>query len=185
MGKIIGSAYISLDGFFLSGQLDWLPPDAEMNKDALALLDGVDVVLLDTQAYQEMSYYWPTVNNQSSPDEQAFAKKINKVQKLVITETPLETTWKNTTVLNAASDYAEKLIKLAQENENNIVIYGGPGLLQKSIRLGVVNQYHFLVCPIMTGNGMPITGKLDSATILKLGRTKQYDNGVTLLEYST
>jgi dihydrofolate reductase len=62
-----------------------------------------DAVLLGRRTYDEWAGFWPT------SDIEPFASFINGVQKLVMTSTPLDRTWPESTVVEGGPEFLKEL----------------------------------------------------------------------------
>jgi dihydrofolate reductase len=65
----------------------------------------------------------------------------------------------------------------------NIVIWGSVSLVQLLMRHHMVDEYHLLVCPIITGGGKTLFANAGSSTTLTLVESKRLEAGVVLLHY--
>jgi dihydrofolate reductase len=70
-------------------------------------------------------------------------------------------------------------------SDRNIIIFGSPNLATQLIRLGLVDEYYFVVQPIIFGNGGRLfkDGGLDKRQDLKLKDVKSYRSGAVSLHY--
>jgi dihydrofolate reductase len=63
------------------------------------------------------------------------------------------------------------------------VIFGGAGMAQTFMQLGLIDEYHLLVHPIVLGRGKLLFKDLHDQLNLKLLKTKVFGSGVVLLDY--
>jgi dihydrofolate reductase len=63
------------------------------------------------------------------------------------------------------------------------VIFGGAGIAQTFTQLGLIDENHLLVHPIVLGRGKPLFKDLHDQLNLKLLKTKVFGSGVVLLDY--
>src|SRR5437764_1556156 len=104
MRKVVLYTLMSLDGdvddpsqYFTPHQRPGPPEfDAEMDDYEARITSTQDAVLLGRGMYDEWVGYWPTVS------DQPFADFINRVQKYVVTSTPLARQWHNAEVVDGS-----------------------------------------------------------------------------------
>jgi len=78
---------------------------------------------------------------------------------------------------------AEEIAELKQLPGKNMVIYGSANLVQSFSRLGLIDEYHLLVHPLVMGGGKRLFADMAQPLNLKLLRTEAYKNGVVVLYY--
>jgi len=88
----------------------------------------------------------------------------------------------NTTVLNELKE--TELLKLKQEPGKDILV-GSPGITDQLTKLGLIDEYYFLMQPMIAGNGKRFfeTIKLDNPIHLCLKETKSFKSGAVALCY--
>jgi dihydrofolate reductase len=79
-----------------------------------------------------------------------------------------------------------ELLKLKEEPGEDIFV-GGPGIVDQLTQLGLIDDYYFLVQPIISGNGKRFfdTIKLNRPVNLNLHETKLLKSGVVALCYQS
>src|SRR5271163_1977029 len=93
MRKIVLYELLSLDGCAEEPNEFITDFDDVMRENLGAVIAEQDAVLLGRQTYDDWAGYWP------SSDTQPFADFINDVAKFVVTSSPVDQTWTNTTVV--------------------------------------------------------------------------------------
>jgi dihydrofolate reductase len=63
------------------------------------------------------------------------------------------------------------------------ILFGGAGLLSTFARLGLVDEYHFRVNPLILGKGRLLFGDIKERLNLKLIKTETFGSGVVMLFY--
>jgi dihydrofolate reductase len=95
MRKIILYLHISLDGV-VSDSDKWMSFSDDILTDAIEYYETLDAVIFGSNTYPFLSDYWQTAEQSSnSPLEKEFAKRINDINKIVISRSPIQLTWKN------------------------------------------------------------------------------------------
>ena len=176
MRKVVFQINVSLDGFITgpNSAMDWFVWDDELSKRATEILDSGDVILLGRALADEFLRYWPN-------DTSEFAGKINSLPKIVFSTTLDKVEYPNVTVVK--ENVAEEVMKLKQQPGKNIVLYGGARLAQTFMRLGLIDEYHLFVNPVILGHGLHLYLGLGQKLDLKLLHSKTTPSGVTILCY--
>lgn len=158
--------------------------DDELHEFYNDLLKNADTELLGRKTFQLMEAYWPHVaeNNTGSEAEIEFAKIFNEIHKIVFSKAGISTGWKNTTVLNEIN--AEEILKLKQKPGKDIHV-GSPSIISQLAGLGLIDEYFFVVHPIIAGDGKRFfeTNNLSGQVNLSLSDTKVFKSGVIALHY--
>jgi dihydrofolate reductase len=183
----------SLDGFAAgpNDEMDWLPPfsDESLWKDAHEemwnQLNAVDTIVLGRVTYQIWEKYWPDAgkNPASSESDRLFSRFADSTQKVVLSNTLTDVSWKNSRLIR--SNPKEELQKLKEQRGKNIAIAGGAGLARSVIGMGLVDEYLITVHPVILGKGKPLFGSLDTPIKLNLVRIRNLASGAVLLQYRT
>jgi dihydrofolate reductase len=89
---------------------------------------------------------------------------------------------KNTRIVR--TDLHDEILKLKQEQGGNILV-GGVSVPSQLIKLGLVDEYRFVVGPVIAGEGRRL---MDGASLpeklrLKLVETKTFKSGGVALRY--
>ena len=89
--------------------------------------------------------------------------------------------WQNAYLLKGP--VSEEVPKLTAEGKN-LLVNGGPGLGSTLAQLGLVDEYHFLIQPIVAGRGPQLLGGVRNRLNLKLTGTESFGSGVVLHRYA-
>jgi dihydrofolate reductase len=165
MRKIIAITQVTLDGVMQSpgGPEEdpsngfthggWAMPFVD---DALGqaidetIADKFDM-LLGRRTYDIFAAYWPN----APEEEQVVAKPLNEKPKYVASTTLTEPLpWQNSTLLQG--DLADSVAALKQENGGDLHIIGSTDLVQALIPSGLVDEFRFMIDPIVLGGGKRI-----------------------------
>ena len=158
--------------------------DDELHKFYSDLLRNADTMLFGRKTFQLLEPYWPLVakNRSGTKDEIEFAQLLDEVHKIVFSKVGINTDWKNTTVLNDLN--STELLKLKEKSGKDILV-GSPSIVDQLAQLGLIDDYYFLVQPIISGNGKRFfeTTKLNHQINLSLRDTKFLKSDVVALCY--
>ena len=180
MKKLKLQVQISVDGFVgrTNGALDWMnwEHDDKLSAHINALTDSVGSILLGRGMADGFMSYWSAVK----PDhpEYAFAQKMLEKKKYIFSKTITSTSWDNTTVING--DLREEVMKLKQESDKDLIVYGGAGFNRSLIANDLIDEFHLFVNPTALHEGLTIFSK---EVKLKLKQCVPFDCGEVLLHY--
>ncbi len=175
---------VSVDGFIEGpeAQLDWfVDGDPQFQKYCHEMVDSVGVALYGRKAYELMLSYWPDAEkNAPTPDEADFARKMNSLPKVVLSNTLERAAWNNTTIFR--DDVRERLLALKRQPGKPIVAWAGAGLVRTLAEFDLVDEYRLLVQPVLLGRGRRLFDDLGLRP-LRLVRTTQLGPSIAVLCY--
>lgn len=184
MKKIVMFNFVTADGYFAGsdGNIDWHPVDKEFNSFAVEFIQQCDTVLFGRTTYDLFASFWPTAVNDSKLDEEdrIIAKALNDKEKIVVAHNEIKPNWVNTIVWGEL--HAESIRSLKQTNGKNIVIYGSGTIVQQLTDLGLIDEYHLIVAPVILGSGKSLFEGNARARLTLLG-SKVFESGNVLLKY--
>src|SRR4051812_10194495 len=149
MRKLIYSMGVSLDGFIVGpdGKFDWSAPDEEQHRFHNQQARELGAHLLGRRLYEVMSY-WETADDHLSDDYLLdFARIWQALPKVVFSKT-LEKVEGNARLLR--DGVAEEVAKLKEQPGKDLAV-GGAGLASTCAELGLIDEYHLFVNPVVVG----------------------------------
>ncbi|MDA2188463.1 dihydrofolate reductase family protein [Bacillus cereus] len=175
MGQIIVSMYLSLDG--VMEEPAWTAPyfNEEVAKFQSDLLFESEALLLGRVTYQGFAAAWPSMT-----DEEGFADKMNSMPKFVASTTLEETEW-NANLIKG--NIVEEISKMKEQPGQNLLIYGSGELIQTLMQHDLIDEYHFMVNPVIVGSGKHLFKTGSDTKALKLIETRTTSSGVVILSY--
>jgi dihydrofolate reductase len=178
---------MTCDGCFAgpSGELDWMAAaDPEMNRDVIDLIGQADTAFMGYPTASGMIPYWhqAAANPAASEGEHAIADAVNRVHSLVLSRTEEEIPWDNAELLMVRDDdqLREAVHAAKDQPGRDIGVPGGIRTAQSFARLGLIDEYVFMMHPVALGEGKRIFNR---RTNLDLHSAKTYRSGVTRLIY--
>jgi dihydrofolate reductase len=157
--------------------------DDELHEYYTHLLRDVDLLVFGRKTYQLMVPYWPDVAKSQSETkaENEFAQTFDSLNKIVFSRS-LDSAEGNTRIVR--TKLQDEILKLKQEQGKNILI-GGVAIPSQLIELGLVDEYHFVVQPIVAGEGRRLLEgrSLPEKLQLKLVESKIFKSGCVALHY--
>jgi len=175
MGYIKSGLFISLDGVIEAPETWHFPYfNDEMGAAVGELMSGNDAMLLGRQTYDEFAAYWPDAD----PADPMTAA-MNHSRKYVVSGSLTEATWENSTVVGG--DVAAELSTL--KKDTGLGTTGSATLVRSLLTLGLVDELHLLVHPIVVGHGKKLFA--DGETVpLELVSSTTFSTGVLHLVYA-
>jgi dihydrofolate reductase len=188
MRKIVFQMMTTLNGR-LDDPMAWVHQIVE---DQLREIDRIyatyDTVLVGRTTYEEMAAYWPGALSEGAGGEtnRSMARRMNAYKKLVFSRSGRQklTEWNNTEHVVAATDdeLAKYLADLKAQPGGDIHLSGGASFAQSVVAVGLVDEFHFFVYPVMSP-GTSWFSQLPDQLDLELHNTSTYENGVVWLHY--
>ncbi|SDI46293.1 Dihydrofolate reductase [Arthrobacter subterraneus] len=189
MSKIILMMSVSLDGFFegLDRDISWHRVDDELHQYFNDQCRAMGAFMDGRVTHELMAGYWPTADQ--DPDSPAvaveFAQIWRETPKFVFSRTLTEKDiggegW-NATVLSDV--VPEQIAELKAQAGGDIAI-GGANLATTFLRLGLVDEIHLCVHPVVLGQGRPSFESPYIRLNLTLEGTRTFSNGAVVLRYS-
>ena len=150
MRKLIASEWMSLDGVYDADTMEqWFTPYMSLDKQAYiqANVQDSDDVLVGRVTYEMLAGYWPNQKN----NEAGIADKLNAMPKHVVSKTLKKADWTNTTIIQG--NVTDAVTRLKAKPGRDIIMFGSAALVKSLMKAGLVDEYRFLVHPIMAGKG--------------------------------
>jgi dihydrofolate reductase len=158
-------------------------PDDEVLEYCTHLLQEADLLVYGRKTYELMVPYWPDVaKDQSATNvDKEFAQAFTSCNKIVFSRS-LASAEGNTRIVR--TNLQDEILKLKQEPGKNILT-GGVSIPSQLIELGLVDEYCFVVHPILAGEGKRLLGGviLPEKLQLKLVESKPFKSGCVALRY--
>ena len=179
MRKIIFSINVTIDGY--ADHTAGIADD-ELHEFFADLLDSVDVVLFGRKTYELMAGFWPNAKEDPRITKSIikFADKFNSISKVVFSKTLNDVNWNNT-ILNKGN-MIDEVLKMKKQNGKSISA-GSLSIASALTEKQLIDEYWFLVHPIILGKGKVLFENLNRKSNLKLIETKTLNSGVVILHY--
>jgi dihydrofolate reductase len=135
--------------------------------------------------YQLMVPYWPDIAKNPSGETKSdvdFAQAFDSAEKVVFSQSLAKVEDKNSRIVRTKPE--DEIRKLKQEKGGDILL-GGVALPSYLIKLGLVDEYIFVVAPVIVGKGKRLMEgvSLPERLQLKLAEAKTFPSGSVLLRY--
>jgi dihydrofolate reductase len=182
MRNVIYAINITLDG--CCDHTKFNPAEDLLEHYTRLLRDDAGLLVYGRKTYQLMVPYWPDIAKSQSETKadkefaQAFVSK-----KLVVFSRSLDSVeGKNTRIVR--TDLRDEILKLKQEPGKDILV-GGVDVPSQLMELGLIDEYRFVVMPIIAGEGRRLMEgvSLREKRRLKLVESKIFKSGCVALRY--
>lgn len=149
-----------------------------------AELERADALLFGRVTYTMMESAWRMPASGTWPSRVAgwqipFAETIDRAKKYVVTSTLSRVDW-NAELLGTDLEQAVQLLK--QEPGEGLWV-GGVALPLALADLGLIDEYEFLVQPVLAGHGPTLLAGLRERIQLKLVDRQELSSGAVALRY--
>lgn len=178
MRKIVAGLFMTLNGVTESPE-KWNGPyfNDEMGEAVGANMQRCDTLLMGRKLYDEWSQFWPAMPDESDP----FAAYINNIEKVVVSTTLTDATWKNTSVING--DIAQGITALKERDGKDIAINGSATLVRSLLELGLLDELQLLIHPVVVGQGAHLFDGGPGSVALTLADAKTFTTGAQCVTY--
>ena len=196
MRRIVMFNRVTADGFFAGadGNLDWVVPDNEIDKAGAAAIPNFDTILFGRRTYEIFEKVWPQAVDDSStaadphdagrqsPEIRAMAVMLNEMTKVVFSRTLKAATWKNSRLLREIEP--EEIDAMKKQPGKDMIVFGSGSLVSQLTQHGLIDEYQFVVCPILLGSGRPLLSGVSKRLKLDLLGAEAYRSGNVVLRYA-
>jgi dihydrofolate reductase len=196
MRRIVAFDRVSADGYFSTpdGNLDWVVPEPALDKAAAEGLSGAGTILFGRRTYEMFERFWPHALDDSdtapdphatgrrSPEIRAMAVWINEATKVVFSRTRKEVTWRNSRLVHELDPREIEAMK--GQPGTDMMIFGSGSVVSQLTEHRLIDEYRFVVGPILLGDGRPLLGGVPKSLRLDLLEARAYPSGNVMLRYA-
>jgi len=152
MRNVIYAINITLDGCCDHTKFN---PDEELLEHYTHLLRDFDLLVYGRKTYQLMVPYWPDAAKSQSETKAdiEFAQAFVSKKKVVFSRSLASAEDGNTRIVR--TNLHDEILKLKQEPGKDILV-GGVDVPSQLAELGLVDEYRFVVGPIVAGEGRQV-----------------------------
>jgi dihydrofolate reductase len=185
MRKLKLQMQMTVDGFVAgpNGENDWVFVPGTQYPAALQftidLAASGDTILTGRKTADGFFAHWQNVaDNQPDSPWNPFAKLMVSHRKIAFSRTGAEIAGPNLEL--EAGDLATVVQALKSQPGKDIIAYGGVEFAQSLVDLNLVDEYYFIVNPVVLGSGKSI---FKDRKVLKLEESIAYTNGKVMNKY--
>jgi dihydrofolate reductase len=143
-----------------------------------------DLQIFGRKTWQMMVPYWPDVLKDPSATkaDTEFARAFESTRKIVFSRSLGSTEDKHTRIVHG--NLRDEILRLKQDTGKNI-LSGGVDIPSQLIELGLVDEFRFVIGPIVAGEGRRLLQgvSLPQRLQLKLVESKIFKSGSVALRY--
>ncbi len=183
MGKIVVTEFMSLDGVVEApggepgyAHTNWAGErhHESWQEYKQQEIEDSDALLLGRVTYESFAGAWPQYERQ-------MADKMNSMPKYVVSSTMSGAHWNNSTVLSGDLRSEVEAVKTLHRGE--IQVAGSRTLVNGLKALDLIDEYHFMVFPVVLGSGVRLFGEVEDSYALEFRSSRPFDNGVVVHTY--
>lgn len=181
MRKLIFAINLTLDGCCDHTKLGG---DEEVHDYHTQLVRTADTFVYGRKTYQLMVPFWPEVANNHSGEAKSmieFAQAFVSIDNIIVFSRSLDKAeGKNTRIVHG--NLQDEIFKLKRE-EGKDILTGGVDIPSQLIQLGLVDEYHFVIQPMVVGDGRRLLEGVSLQKNLKLVESTVFNSGSVALRY--
>src|SRR5215831_1601120 len=160
-------------------------PDQDLHRHAAENIAQADALLLGRVTYAMMEAAWrPAARAGARPDwmepwMEPFARTIDAAKKYVVSSTLSRVDWNAELV---RGDLGKAVQQLKRESGKGLFV-GGVKLPMALAELGLIDEYEFIVHPMLAGHGPTLFAGLSKHVDLKLVSRLEFGSGAVAMRY--
>ena len=159
-------------------------PDEELHRHHAANLERADALLFGRVTYEMMEVAWRRSATGTWPEWMAdwmipFAETIDRAKKYVVSNTLDRVDWNAELV---QGDLGQAVEQLKQEPGTGLYV-GGVTLPLALAELGLIDEYEFVVQPVLAGHGPTLLAGLTERLELDLVGRRELGSGAVASQY--
>jgi len=185
MRKLILRMELTLDGVAAgeNGPVEGVDYGDEGSwSDIFATLETVDAMLIGAGTHREYLGYWHSAltSRTTEPDERKFAEIAARTPHFVVSRSLRTVEWLNATVLAGGVD---GIANLKRQQGRDIIMWGGPTVAAAAIEAELVDEYHLVTHPAITGRGKKLFAHVAAAHRVRHLSTTTFPSGVVVVKH--
>ncbi|WP_125132906.1 dihydrofolate reductase family protein [Microbacterium sp. 10M-3C3] len=161
-----------------------LGPDAESMRYWTAQMERADALLFGRSTYEMMAAAWRRPASGAWPEwmaenEVPFAEAIDAARKHVVSSTLEQVDWNAELVRGDVVDAVRRL----KDEPGDALWVGGVTLPRALADAGLIDEYEFVVHPVVAGRGPHLLAGLRRPLKLQLVERREFGSGAALMRY--
>jgi dihydrofolate reductase len=183
MRKIIYWVHTSIDGFVdgPNGEFDWPVMGPELSAYSEGLDERVDTLLFGRPVWEMMVGFWPNAEAISpDPHTLAFAPFWRATPKIVFSRDYEGDEWTERVI---RGDLEAEVTALKDRPGKDMLLTGGAGIAAALTELGLIDEWHIAVHPVVLGGGRKVFGEPKQRLNLRAAESRLVDGQVVVTRY--
>jgi len=186
---------VSADGYFATpdGGLDWVIQEPALDAEIGGGISGEGTMLFGRKTYDGFESFWPNAIKQGKTAPSPHGEKresealyrmgvqINNADKIVFSRTRKDVTWHNSRLVREFDPAF--VAELKAQPGGDIMIFGSGSIVSLLTRHGLIDDYTFVVSPVILGSGRSLFTGGESHRALALVEAKSYPRGNVVQRY--
>jgi dihydrofolate reductase len=157
-----------------------MPADEDLHRHAVKNLEQADALLFGRVTYEMMEAAFRPPATEGRPDwMEPFARTIDAAKKFVVSSTLDRVDWNAELV---RGDLEKAVQRLKREAGKGLFV-GGLKLPLALAELGLIDEYEFVVHPMIAGHGPTLFAGLSKRVDLKLVGRQEFASGAVAMRY--
>jgi dihydrofolate reductase len=155
--------------------------DEDLHRHAVENLDRADALIFGRVTYEMMeAAFRPSPRTEARPEwMESFARTIDTAKKYVVSSTLARVDWNAELV---RGDLEKAVQQLKRESGKGLLV-GGVKLPLALAELGLIDEYEFVVQPMLAGHGPRLFAGLSKRVDLKLLSRLEFGSGAVAMRY--
>jgi dihydrofolate reductase len=196
MRRIVMFNRIAADGSFAghNDSLEWIVPEQEIDKAGAEATSAFDTILFGRKTYELFESFWPQAvdNSETARDPHGDGRQssairamgvwINEATKLVFSKTRKDVTWRNSRLFQVLDP--SEIERMKQQPGKNMIVFGSGSIVSQLTPHGLIDEYQFIVNPLLLGSGRQVITGLSKDLRLDLVEVRNYQSGNVMLRYA-
>jgi len=196
MRRLVMFNRVSADGYFSSrdDQLDWVVPDEAIDRAGADRMQDFDAMLFGRHTYDRFEGFWPHAEADSDAADDphtagrrsktllAMANWINRSEKWLFSRSRTQVTWENTRLFSGLDPAQLRALKGGPGKD--MIVFGSGSLVSQLTEHALIDEYQFIVSPLLLGDGRSLIRGLSARVPLELLEAKAYASGNVMLRYA-
>lgn len=184
MRRLTTFTILSLNGHYKdkANSLSWHHHDEEgleISRENLRA-DGTTLIF-GRKTYVEFANFWPSKQAFSAFPE--VAERMSQAEKVVFSRSLSTAAWANTRI--ARNDLADEIKRLKSAPGGGMTVLGSGEIVEQLTTLKLIDDYLFMIDPILLAQGRPLFGSIQETVQLELYKSRPLKNGSLLVHYRT
>jgi dihydrofolate reductase len=183
MRKIIYWVHTSIDGFVdgPNGEFDWPVMGPELSAYSEGLDRRVDTLLFGRPVWQMMVGFWPNAEAMSDdPHVASFAPFWRATPKIVFSRSYAGDEWTERVI---SGDLHAEVTALKSQPGADLLLTGGANLAAALTEVGLIDEYHIAVHPVVLGGGRKLFAEPKQRHNLRAVQSRLIDGQVVVTSY--
>lgn len=182
---IMATMWTTLDGFVAGAadKMGWLRLDDELQAYEIDLVGAAETLMLGRVTFNDIAGYWPRVARRSAeqPASRRYAQVLEGMEKIVVSASGQLAEWDRTRRWRSLDPDA--VLELKKSPGGDIVVYASLGLGNALTELGLVDEFHLIVHPVILRDCKPLLRPGGPPVYMQRLSTRIFSSGVVLAKH--